>query len=352
MRPRVQSPPPGPSIRTTDGVIAVINLQGQIAGLEFCAAREHLTPHTSAELIDRLILRGQILGSVADYERAAELAEQLGCEAPTDGKALLARARARACLHRFDEALSDLDAAGYLGAGNAELEAERAAVYQALGSYDEAMALRQAAVTRRADFETLGGLAALHAERGEISSAERSYDESTAYFRGVSPFALAQLEVQRGRMWQEQGDDPARAREWFTTSWLRLPSYAPAEGHLSEVEAAMGETDVAIARLQRLATTSDDPDYAAQLARILGEKGLQEDAQVWRSRAEQRYDELIARHPAAFADHAAEFWVSAGGDPQRARALAELNLSVRDTPRARALLLRTIEACPGPAPLR
>jgi tetratricopeptide (TPR) repeat protein len=348
MQPRAPAPP----VRTTDGIIAMNNLRGQIAGLELNAARAQLTTRAAAELIDLLTLRGQILGRVADYERAAELAEQLGCQAPADGQALLTRARARACLHRFDEALTDLDAAGHLGVGSAELEAERAAIFQALGRYDEAMAIRQVAFARRADFETLGGLAALHAERGEISAAERLYDESITLFRGVSPFALAQLEVQRGRMWQEYGDDPSRAREWFMTAWRRLPAYAPAEGHLAAVEAAMGETDVAITRLRRLAARSDDPDYAAQLARILAEEGRQEDAIAWRARAEQRYDELVASHPAAFADHAAEFWVSAGGDPQRGRDLAELNLGVRDTPRARALLLRTIEACPGPAPLR
>jgi hypothetical protein len=44
------------------------------------------------------------------------------------------------------------------------------------------------------------------------------------------------------------------------------------------------------------------------------------------------------RHPEAFADHAAEFWLTAGADPSRAPGLARINLAVRATPRAHDLL--------------
>ncbi|HVH13975.1 MAG TPA: hypothetical protein VM759_13025, partial [Longimicrobium sp.] len=286
----------------------------------------------------------QILGRIADYEAATDLAEQLARDAPDDGVALLARARSRAFLHRFDEALTDLDAAGRLGRAGAEVDAERAAIFQGVGRYGEALALREAAVERRADFETLGALAALRAECGDVDGAEQLFGESRARFRGVSPFGLVQLDFQRGHMWQEQGDLP-RARSWLEAAWRRLPAYAQAEGHLGEVEAAQGDLDVAIPRLRRLASASDDPDYAAQLAHILGEAGQLEEADSWRDRAEVRYDELVARHPAAFADHAADFWLTAGGDPHRALGLARRNLEIRRTPRACALLSRAVLAC-------
>ncbi len=278
----------GAPIRTTDGAIAIVNLRARIESFELRAARGQLTSQSWAELIDLVCLRGQILGCVADYEKATVLAEQRVNNAPADGHALLARARVRACLHRFDEALIDLDAAEHFGLAGAELEAERAAAFQAVGRYDEAITLRQAAVERRADFESLGALASFHAERGELAAAERFFAESRLLFRGVSPFGLAQLEFQLGHMWQEHGDDLSRAREWLMAAWQRLPAYAQAEGHLAEVESAMGERDGAISRLRRRATTSDDPDYAAQLARILGEAGRFEEAGVWRARAEKR----------------------------------------------------------------
>lgn len=340
------SRPAMPPVRTTDGAIAIINLQAQIESLQRQAALGRLTSEQGAGLAGLLTLRGQILGCIADYEGAAALAEQLACDAPADGLALLARARARAFLHRFEEALIDLDAARRLGQASAELDAERAAIFQGAGRYDEALALRMAALERRAGFETLASLAALRAECGEIDVAEQLFGESRARYRGVSPFALAQLDFQRGHMWQEHGDLP-RARGWLEAAWRRLPAYAQAEGHLAEVEAAQGDCDAAITRLRRLARASDDPDYAAQLAHILGQAGRREEADMWRARAAVRYDELVARHPAAFADHAAEFWLTAGGDPHRALGLARRNLAVRRTPRAYALVSRAVLACEG-----
>jgi hypothetical protein len=73
----------------------------------------------------------------------------------------------------------------------------------------------------------------------------------------------------------------------------------------------------------------------------LGNAGQTEEAQTWRDKAEARYGELLARHLDAFADHAAEFWLTIGGDPERALWLARHNLSVRQTPRARALVRRS-----------
>ena len=72
-----------------------------------------------------------------------------------------------------------------------------------------------------------------------------------------------------------------------------------------------------MALLRQLAHSADDPEYASQLARLLKEVGQLDDAQHWRAIAAARYDELMARHPEAFADHAAEFWLTIGGDAQK-----------------------------------
>jgi len=169
--------------------------------------------------------------------------------------------------------------------------------------------------------------------------ADRWFVAATRCYRGVSPFPLAVLDFQCGRLWMEH-DDLRLARAWCDAAVRRVPAYVPAQGHLGEIEAALGERAVAIARLHPLALASDDPDYATQLACILSDAGQTEEAQTWRARAEARYDELLARHPEAFADHAAEFWLTIGGDPARAGALAQQNLALRQTPRARALVRR------------
>ena len=56
-----------------------------------------------------------------------------------DGSALLARARTLASMHRFADALADLDAAQQRGGvDRAAVQAERAVIVQATGSHAEA----------------------------------------------------------------------------------------------------------------------------------------------------------------------------------------------------------------------
>ena len=290
-------------------------------------------------------MRGQVLGCIADSERAAAMADELVGQVPTDARSFVTRARMRGVFHRFASALADLDTAAALGGDSVELDAERAAIYQALGRYDEALAIRRLAVDGHADFSALAALAGVYGERGEMDEAERWFAAATRSYRDTSPFPLAILEFQRGKLWMEH-DDVRRARAWCDAAVRRLPAYVPAQGHLAELDAALGETAAAIARLRPLALASDDPDYAMQLARILGDIGQTEEAQTWRGKAEARYDELLARHQDAFADHAAEFWLTIGGDPERALRLARQNLSLRQTPRARALVRRSKRAQP------
>ena len=327
----------------TDGSIALRNLQAQIDGLESDVTLGRAAVESRVGVIELILLRGLILGQIADYQRAEEIAEQLVCDAAADATAFVARARTRAVFHRFTDALDDLERAEQLSPGVESTNRDRAAVFQALGRYDEALALHEAAADRRTSFEDVAALAGLYAERGEIDAAERMYAESRRRYRGVSPFPLALLDFQLGLLWKNEGrlDD---ARTSFGAALRRVPAYAPAQGHLAEVEAELGEIESAIGRLCSLAISSDDPDYAAQLARILGDAGRAPESQHWRRLAAARYDELIASHPEAFADHAAEFWLAAGANPEKALRLARRNVAVRKTPRAYSLLAQAVAA--------
>ena len=265
-----------------------------------------------ALLADLLILRGEVLGRIADYERAAELARVLVRDAPDDGAAWLARARTLATFHRFPEALADLDAARRRGADRAALDAERAAILQAVLCYADARVLRGDTAERRPDFATLGALAVLEAEHGKVTEAERLFTEARRRYRGVSPFPVAGLDFRRGLMWLGERDLPA-ARAWFDAAVGRVPAYAPALGHLAEVDAALGAMNAAIDRLRPLAVSSDDPEYAASLASVLSDAGQPVEAEQWCMSAAARYNELVVRHPEAFVDHAADFWRTVGG---------------------------------------
>jgi tetratricopeptide (TPR) repeat protein len=322
----------------TDGNIALWNLEAQIEGLEPDVRLSHATVESRVGLIELITLRGLILGHIADYQRADEMAEQLVRETATDATAFVARARTRAVFHRFTDALEDIDRAERLGLNAETTNGDCAAIFQALGRYDEALAIRKEAADRRASFENVAALVGLYSERGEIDAAERLYAESLRRYRGVSPFPLALLDFQMGLMWMNKGrwDD---ARTSFDNARRRVPDYAPAQGHLAEVEAELGETGSALARLHSLAASSDDPDYAGQLARILRDAGCSQ-FQHWSRLAAARYDELVASHPEAFSDHAAEFWLAAGANPDKALLLARMNIEIRKTPRAYDLLAR------------
>src|SRR5437870_1240734 len=189
----------------TDGTIALLNLRAQIDGLERDVRIGHASIESRVGLIDLITLRGVILGHIADYDWAAEIAEQLVRDAATDGRAFIARARTRAVFHRFTDALDDVDRAERLSIDAETTYPERAAIFQALGRYDEALAIREEAADRRASFENVAALVGLYSEIGEIEAAERLYAESRRRYLGVSPFPLALLDFQLGLMWMNKG---------------------------------------------------------------------------------------------------------------------------------------------------
>jgi tetratricopeptide (TPR) repeat protein len=208
--------------QTTDGSIALRNLDAQIEGLQAEAVSGYSTAETQLRLIALLVLRGRTLGRIADYRRAAQLANRFVRETGS-AESFLARARMHALFHRFRAALDDLDFAQALSIDQTTAEDERAAIFQGLGRYDEALALRKQAVNRCPTFESLAALAGLYAERGETATAQQLYVASQSKYRGVSPFPLALLDFQIGQMrvylseWKE-------ARNLFQQAVQRLPA--------------------------------------------------------------------------------------------------------------------------------
>ncbi len=329
----------GPDFATTDGAIALGNLQAQIDSEERVGRSRPPTVAQRSGIAELVALRGQVLGRIADYQRVEQIAEELVRDAPHDGAAYLARASAHAMFHRFPAALEDLDRAERLGADAAVLASRRATILQATGHAADALAQRQRATRERRTTATLFALASAHAELGDAEEADRLFAEAIEASRDVSPFPIALALVQRGILWQREGDLP-RARASLLAATRVLPQFVLAQGRLAEVEAGLGNLHRAAAILRPLAVSSDDPDYSAQLARVLAESGRRAESRRWRDAAASRFEELLARHPEAFADHAAEFFLGVGADPSRGLALALRNLEVRRTARAFELVMQ------------
>ncbi len=103
--------------------------------------------------------------------------------------------------------------------------------------------------------------------------------------------------------------------------------------HLAEIYTSQDETGDA-EMLLRPALSSRDPEVRWRLADVLIAQKRFEEAQPELDAARVGFDQLLARHRLAFADHAAEFYAGSGDDCRRALELARANVANRPTHRA------------------
>ena len=338
--------PAAPSVKqkTTRGDIALRNLSDRIEVLEKQSAKQAQPLAVREQLATALLQRVQFLGTFDDFTRVIEIAEGAVRDFPGQASALLLRARAASAVHRFEDALRDLDAAALLGA---DVDARRASIHLALGrDLEKARAFAKLRVDRAPTLEHLGLLANAEAALGDFSAADDFYQAALDTLRDVSPFPVAQLSFQRGVMWGEQAHDPERALPFYAEAVRRIPGYVVANVHLAELEASTGRRDAAIERLRAVVAQSGTPDHDPEPFGVLAELLLERDpsdgsAAALIERARQGYDMLLARHRSAFLDHGAEFFAGPGHDRPRALALARENLALRQTPRAYGLAIES-----------
>jgi tetratricopeptide (TPR) repeat protein len=330
----------GDALRTTEGVLAASNLDTLVDAREAAIASDPRWGPERAVLVDLLQTRGQLFGRFEDYERAEALADDAIRTAPHLAESWLARASNRLTLHRFADALSDLDQARARGADADAVEALRASALLAEGRTDDALALRRHAVQRWASTSNLTALAVAEIAAGNPEQAAAHLDAAVRAFHDVAPFPLVFIDFQRGLMAEEDGD-LGRAAARYRQVLRRLPPHVQAAVHLAAIELARSHPDAAAAVLASLGPT-EDPEVMALKADVLERQQEGTQAELLRQRVDARYRTLVARHPEAFADHAARFLLAR--DAPRALALARLNLAARATPAAYELALSAAHA--------
>jgi tetratricopeptide (TPR) repeat protein len=307
---------------TTSWSIAGENLD---ADIESRLAGDIGKPKQALALVRLLLARGQFLARITDYEKADEIAQTVAKNAPRSADALMARASVESALHRWDDAAKDLDAVSMLGAEPTAVAAVRGSIAMARGQYDEAAKYIHDDVSDASELATAGILAGL---RQKDADAERLFAKARKSFRDVSPFPVAWTAFERAR-WLEARGKSDEARQWYEEALDAIPVYAHAAVHL-----ALGDPpERAIARLEPLTKTSDDPDVLAGIADAHVRLKHEADAKNYGAQARARYEELLLRHPEAFADHAARFFLR-GGDVARALELARANAKNRATEEA------------------
>ena len=325
--------------KTTTGAIAIGNLNAQIAGQERRDGPLPGDPKIRAGIVDLLITEGDFTGSIKDYEKASDIAEQLVKDWPQRPESWKARASASSLFHRFDAALADLAAAEKAGAPPDSLKSTRSSILAAQGKLDEAWAIAPTNGDPAGKTIALATRANLEGQRGDLKAAEDDFAAARKSYADVSAFPMAWMDNLEATLFEKNGDK-AKARAYFTRAVRILPSYARAASHLANYETA----EKAVAILAPIAQTSDDPEVHAAYGDALRRVKREADSVAEIAKAKAGYEALLAKHPEAFSDHAARFYLGAGADPKKALELAAANAKNRSTDEALSLWLEAAQA--------
>lgn len=314
---------------TTYGAIAIENL-------------DHLINQaTDKQAVSELLLtRFRFLG---DYEALDEAVSNAEIIAVTASDFLL-RAKARAAVHRFADALEDLQTAEVLGVDERKIFAVFATVKIAQGEADEVIPEFEKEVLRKPSYASYSSLANAYAAVGRFAEADNLYQRSLDELKTTSPFPHAWIYFARGLMWSEQAGAKKRGEEFYKRAVEILPDFAVANIHLAEIEIARGEINSAKTRLKRIVESNAEPEATEIYGSLEMRFGNLADGNRLIANAGNRYEKLLSQYPLAFADHAAEFFLRTGNDAERALNLAEVNLENRETERSYDLAIRSAKA--------
>ncbi len=311
---------------TTSADIYLGNLQARIEVLDQQLAST-ASATVQAQLAAALLLRFRILGQLADGERGLALATSASQLDPELADAQLILASALSTFHRFDDAMAALERAGLAGADAARLATTRRDLLMAQGRYQELAEDFARSAEPVADFYELAHRADLRLLQGDPAGASQWYRAAQDLYQDVDPLPLAWLYVQQGIALLRH-DQIAPAREFFAAAHARLPQYALATEHLAECEFLLGRLDRARELYAAVIGQTDNPEYRAALARLEEAAGHPDRAQAERELASRGYRDLLQRHWAAYAQHAAEYFLDIG-DVDSAWTLAQENLRLR-----------------------
>jgi tetratricopeptide (TPR) repeat protein len=316
-----------PAQRATTGeTIYLANLNARIEVLEQ-TPEGNADDTTRTQLAAALMLRFRILGRLVDGERALDLAAATARARPQQGDAQMLYASALSAFHRFAEAEQALHRAEALLGNDARLASLRRDLLMAQGHYDALAEDFAHAAEPVADFYELAHRADLRVLQGDLAGASMWYRSAQDLYQDVDPVPLAWLHVQQG-IALLRFDEIDSARQFFAAAHARLPSYALATEHLAECEFKLGQFDVARTLYAQVIEQTGNPEFLAALARLERAAGHVEAAAQAQAAASAGYAELLQRHRAAYAQHAADYYLSIG-DSESALRLARENLALR-----------------------
>lgn len=176
---------------------------------------------------------------------------------------------------------------------------------------------------------------------GEFDAAIATLAEATQAEK-LTPVVLSGIALQTGMIASTRGnyDD---AKDWYDRAETLFPGHWLTALYRAEARLATGETDSAIADLEKLARDHGRPEAMDMLALVWRVRGDSARSREWAQKSGAIWREWVGKHPAAFAAHAAEHEL-VFGDPSEALRLARINAQARPYGEARLLLARALIA--------
>jgi tetratricopeptide (TPR) repeat protein len=320
----------------TDGTLALINHESI---LDRCWQTIDLHPDRlgiAVQLIDEEYRRSHFLGDASALDRLLTLSETLLQQCAESGEAYVLAAQIASLVHKFDQATQYLVQAKNLGAPAHRLLRQQLSIDHAIGhNWKDVFDTRLHLSEQSPNLQNLVALGALYAEMGLYQEAEQSYLRAIAEDREHSPFSLAWACFQLGVLFGEtlEPAQPATAQYWYEQALSYMPTYTHARVHLAELHLDAGRFNIALDLLLPI-QDSEDPEVSWRLAQLYEHKGEAREASHHLARTQKSFERVLGRHELAFADHAVDFYLQEGNNPEKALQLALLNLDNRATLRA------------------
>lgn len=324
----------------TNGDIALINHRNILDRCWYLIQDQPNRHGPLEQLVDEENKRIQFLGDVDALGRLSTLSKSLLLSNPNSPRTFITSAQVLSSIHHFSDARAALEKAKILGADANQVENIALAIDQATWEdLPRVLKTREENASKNHNLVDWVLLGALQAEIGLFQESSDSFMMALNSYKDLSPFPLAWVCFQQGKLWGEQVEDPnlELAHDWYQRAISYIPSYVHARVHLSEIYLEWGRLEDAQALLRPIADVSD-PEINWRMGQIAEAMGNQRDAHCYFSASDKLYRRLIDSNKAAFADHGAEFYMDSGNDHIFAFELANFNFECRQTLRSFNLL--------------
>ena len=263
---------------------------------------------------------------VGDTAALANLASTLTAAGRSDS---LLSLRVDLSLHRLDAALPRLNALSAAADATA-FELLRAQMLAQTGQTTEASEFFARLIRKNKHWEAFAGLAAIEATYGRYARADALYERAADELDAHQMRAYSWVLLQRGLLRLRQGNVAeamqfyGQAEKAYGGSWL-------VDDYVAEALAAAGRHEEAVARYRTAIAKSPRPELKQALGDLYLYLGKPDLAIPWLDAAHAAYTNSVSRGEAHYLHHLARFYADSRPDAEKAVALAQRDLELRQT---------------------